>query len=159
MTAMEREKRGVMGLSAEAKGAGPKPDVHADCLFCKLDDSSLHEILVQSHNFVVRWDNFALSKGHVELVPRRHVESFFDMTATEMAEAYELMQEAKKKIDDQFSPAAYTIGVNDGTAAGRTVDHLHIHLIPRYEGDVEDPRGGIRQILPGAHPDEWAPRS
>ncbi len=151
-----REKRGVMGKLVEGEGAGVRSDGPADCLFCKLDDSSLNDILIESFSFVVRRDNFPVSKGHVEVVPRRHVESFFDLTATEIAEAYELMQDARKKIDDEFSPAAYTIGVNDGTAAGRTIDHLHIHLIPRYEGDVEDPRGGIRQILPGAHPDKWA---
>ncbi|SEP76289.1 Diadenosine tetraphosphate (Ap4A) hydrolase [Lentzea albida] len=148
-----------MGPSAEVEVAGTLSGVQADCLFCKLHDSSLHEILVESDNFVVRWDNYPLSKGHVELVPRRHIESFFDMTAVEIVEAYTLMTQAREEIDDQFGPAAYTIGVNDGTAAGRTVDHLHIHLIPRYEGDVDDPRGGIRQILPGPHPDEWAPRS
>lgn len=155
-TVTAREKRGVMGQSAEAKDTRTRSRDQADCLFCKLDDSSLNEIVIESVNFVVRRDNYPSSKGHVEVVPRRHVESLFELTATEMAEAFELMQEARKKIDDEFSPAAYTIGVNDGTAAGRTVDHLHIHLIPRYEGDVEDPRGGIRQILPGPHPDEWA---
>jgi diadenosine tetraphosphate (Ap4A) HIT family hydrolase len=159
MTVRADEKRGVMGQSAEASGTETQLHGQNDCLFCKLHDKSLNDILIGSENFVVRWDNFPSSKGHVEVVPRRHVESFFDLTATEVAEAYELMQEARKKIDDDFSPAAYTIGVNDGTAAGRTVDHLHIHLIPRYEGDVPDPRGGIRRILPGPHPDEWAPKS
>lgn len=148
-----------MGQSVEATGGTARSRGPADCLFCKLEDSSLNEILIASVNFVVRWDNFPVSKGHVEVVPRRHVESFFDLTATEIAEAYELMRDARKMIDDDFSPAAYTIGVNDGAAAGRTIDHLHIHLIPRYEGDVEDPRGGIRQILPGAHPDAWSPKS
>ncbi|SDO95898.1 Diadenosine tetraphosphate (Ap4A) hydrolase [Lentzea jiangxiensis] len=160
MTVTEREKRGVMRQSVEANRDQGRPRAQADCLFCNLDDSSLNDIMTYSENFVVRRDNFPSSRGHVEVVPRRHVESFFDLTAAEVAEAFELMQEARKKIDDAFGPAAYTIGVNDGTAAGRTIDHLHIHLIPRYEGDVEDPRGGIRQILPGVHhPDDWAPRS
>lgn len=155
-TVMAREKRGAMGQPVVTNKTGSR---QADCLFCKLHDNSLHDILIESLHFVVRRDNFPLSKGHVEVVPRRHVESFFDLTAAEIAEAYELMQEARKKIDDEYTPDAYTIGVNDGTAAGRTVDHLHIHLIPRYEGDVEDPRGGIRQILSGPHPDEWAPKA
>lgn len=66
----------------------------------------------------------------------------------EMVDLFELLREAKYAVEQQFQPASYTIGINDGPVAGQTVGHLHIHLIPRYIGDVDDPRGGIRRIFP-----------
>ena len=126
------------------------------CLFCQIHDPDLNELVIKGDEIYVRWDNYPLAKGHVEIVPKRHVESYFDLTKSEHAEVYDLIKQARQRIEEQFQPAGYTIGVNEGRAAGRTIDHLHIHLIPRYEGDVADPRGGIRQILPGIDPDEWA---
>jgi diadenosine tetraphosphate (Ap4A) HIT family hydrolase len=109
----------------------------------------------ESENFYVRHDNFPVTAGHVEIVPKRHVVSYFDLSPAEMSEAHALMQRVQRKLNTQYKPDGYTIGVNDGRAAGRTVDHLHIHLIPRHVGDVSDPRGGIRQNLPNYHPDLW----
>lgn len=91
-------------------------------------------------------------------MPKRHVESFFDLTPTEAADAHALLHAARRTIDAEHRPDGYTIGINDGRAAGRTVDHVHIHLIPRRYGDVDDPRGGIRRGLPNDDPDQWADR-
>jgi diadenosine tetraphosphate (Ap4A) HIT family hydrolase len=106
----------------------------------------------------VRRDNFPATDGHVEIVPKRHVVSFFDLTRRELDDAFALLKKARHEIAQMASdPDGYTIGVNEGEAAGRTVDHLHIHVIPRRKGDVDDPRGDIRRIFPHCNPDAWAP--
>ncbi|NJP99572.1 HIT family protein [Streptomyces zingiberis] len=119
----------------------------------------LNRIVQQNKTFYVRNDNFPAAPGHVEVVPKRHVESFFELTPRELKDAYALILAARKKIMDEYRPDGFTIGVNEGRAAGRTVDHLHIHLIPRHFGDVEDPRGGIRQAVPNCDPDVWTQKS
>lgn len=80
------------------------------------------------------------------IVPKRHVETLFDATQDELAAINHLLFEVKAKLDQKFQPDGYNVGVNVGLAAGQTVFHLHYHVIPRYVGDVEDPRGGIRRI-------------
>jgi len=120
-----------------------------ECLFCDYSNAERNHILVENDLAYARWDNYAVSKGHAEIVPKRHVESFFDLTDDELSSVYQLAKEAKAQIASLFSPDAYNIGVNDGEAAGRTIHHLHIHIIPRYTGDVENPRGGVRHIIPG----------
>ena len=89
----------------------------------------------------------SLSDGHVIVVPKRHVPDFFDMTAGEQAAVLELLREARASIQAQHGPDGYNIGVNVGKAAGQNRMHVHVHLIPRYAGDVADPRGGIRCVL------------
>lgn len=127
------------------------------CIFCMRGDLSLNRVLIENRTFYVRYDNFPATDGHVEIVPKRHVESFFDLSPREVRDAYALIQAARTVIDETTSaPHGYTIGVNEGRAAGRTIDHLHIHLIPRREGDVPDPRGGVRQVVPKFNPDAWA---
>lgn len=127
-----------------------------DCLFCKFTDASLNDVLFTRTLFYVRWDNYPAAEGHVEIVPKRHVTSYFGLTGAEAAEAYEVIKEAQEMVNKKYQPDGYTIGVNEGRAAGRTVDHLHIHLIPRHDGDVADPRGGVRHVLPGTDPDAWS---
>lgn len=93
-------------------------------------------------------DSFPLSQGHSLIVPRRHVPSFFDLSAAERLAVLELLDRVKRLLDRRYAPDAYNIGVNDGPAAGQTVMHLHVHVIPRYKGDMDDPRGGVRWIFP-----------
>lgn len=131
-------------------------DTESDCLFCHVHNSSINDLLVDGDTCYVRWDNYPAAKGHIEVVPKRHIESYFDITENEALEAYDLIKRARRILDAKYRPAGYTIGVNEGRAAGRTIDHLHIHLIPRYVGDVDDPRGGVRHVLPGTNPDRWA---
>jgi diadenosine tetraphosphate (Ap4A) HIT family hydrolase len=95
----------------------------------------------------VKWDMYPVSPGHVLIIPRRHVSSWFDLTADEHAAVSELIGSAKEHLDMMYSPAGYNIGVNCGEAAGQTVMHAHLHLIPRYAGDVPNPRGGIRAVI------------
>ena len=99
------------------------------------------------HAYVVR-DGFPVSEGHTLIIPKRHVPSWFETQAIEKAAILQAMDEVKLLLDDEFSPDGYNVGINDGEAAGQTVLHLHVHLIPRYKGDSEDPRGGVRWIVP-----------
>jgi diadenosine tetraphosphate (Ap4A) HIT family hydrolase len=91
------------------------------------------------------------------VIPRRHVGSFFELLADEQADLLGLLDAAKQILDADFSPDGYNIGINDGAAAGQTVPHLHIHLIPRYKGDCPDPRGGVRWLFP-EKADYWSRR-
>ena len=96
-----------------------------------------------------RYDNNSLSLGHVLVIPKRHVSNFFDMTDAEQVAVLALLREAQASIQEQHSPDGYNIGVNVGKAGGQSRMHVHVHLIPRYAGDVADPRGGIRCVLAG----------
>jgi diadenosine tetraphosphate (Ap4A) HIT family hydrolase len=93
-------------------------------------------------------DTYAVSPGHTLIIPRRHVASFFDLTPEEVNACMELITEERKRLDEEFKPDGYNIGVNVGPAAGQSIFHVHIHLIPRYEGDVENPQGGVRHVIP-----------
>ena len=93
-------------------------------------------------------DAYPVSPGHTLVIPTRHSSSFFDTSVAERDGLLALLFMTKQKLDAEFAPSGYNIGVNDGTAAGQTVPHLHLHLIPRYEGDRQDPRGGVRWVLP-----------
>ena len=115
------------------------------CPFCPPKD---HEV-VETHELAVAIkDSFPLTRGHTLVVPRRHVASFFELTEEERAAVLKLLDRAKAALDKEYTPDAYNIGINDGAAAGQTVMHLHVHLIPRYKGDTDDPRGGVRWIFP-----------
>jgi diadenosine tetraphosphate (Ap4A) HIT family hydrolase len=97
----------------------------------------------------VRYDNNSLNRGHVLVIPNRHVPNFFDMTAEEQSAVLDLLNQAQRLIQPKHSPDGYNIGVNIGKAGGQTRMHVHVHLIPRYAGDVADPSGGIRCVLAG----------
>jgi len=84
------------------------------------------------------------------VVPKRHVADFFDMDEAEQAAVLQLLNRARRFIQKNHSPDGYNVGVNIGSAAGQSRMHVHVHLIPRYQGDVPDPRGGIRCVLQAA---------
>jgi diadenosine tetraphosphate (Ap4A) HIT family hydrolase len=114
-------------------------------------------ILEESEFALVIRDGFPISPGHTLVIPKRHVGSFFDLEREELQDVLGLMQRAKRGLDSDFTPDGYNLGINDGPAAGQTVPHLHIHLIPRYVGDKDDPRGGVRWIFPDKA-DYWSDR-
>lgn len=93
-------------------------------------------------------DAFPVSRGHTLLFPRRHASSLFDLPAAELADLFALLAQVRARLQHDLHPDAFTIGINDGLAAGQTVEHAHLHLIPRWRGDVADPRGGVRLLLP-----------
>ena len=104
-------------------------------------------VLCENALAYARPDDRALSRGHVLVIPRRHVASFFDMTSQEQAAVMELLREAQERVHAAHSPDGYNVGVNVGKAAGQSRMHVHVHLIPRYTGDVPDPKGGVRCVL------------
>jgi diadenosine tetraphosphate (Ap4A) HIT family hydrolase len=107
-------------------------------------------VLLENALAYVRHDSNSLSRGHVLVIPKRHVASFFDMTAEEQAAVLALLGEIQASLQRQHCPDGYNIGVNVGRAGGQSRMHVHVHLIPRYAGDVPDPRGGIRCVLSGS---------
>lgn len=115
------------------------------CPFCT---PSPGEIIAEHALAIAKCDAYPLTRGHCLVVPRRHVASFFECTAEERAAMMELLDVARARIDQQHTPDGYNIGLNNGAAAGQTVMHVHMHLIPRYAGDAADPRGGVRWIFP-----------
>jgi diadenosine tetraphosphate (Ap4A) HIT family hydrolase len=119
-----------------------------DATLCEL--CAPREVLLENALAYVRYDNNSLSRGHVLVIPKRHVASFFDMTTEEQAAVLALLNSAERSIQEQHSPDGYNIGVNIGKAGGQSRMHVHVHLIPRYAGDVPDPRGGIRCVLSGS---------
>jgi diadenosine tetraphosphate (Ap4A) HIT family hydrolase len=121
-----------------------KRDPNNPCLFCKdpRGVSLVHELAYSAR------DTYAVSPGHTLVIPKRHVASIFDLTEDEVAACIKLINEEKKSIDGEFNPDGYNIGVNVGLAAGQSIFHVHIHVIPRYKGDVENPQGGVRHVIP-----------
>ena len=104
-------------------------------------------VLSENELAYVRPDNHSLSPGHVIAVPKRHVADFFEMTPQEQVAVLEVLREAHQLVDAEHSPDGYNIGVNIGQAAGQSRMHVHVHLIPRYLGDVPNPKGGVRCVL------------
>jgi len=97
---------------------------------------------------IALWDGYPVSPGHALIVPRRHMPSLFDTTETEQSALLAMVNSTKAIIHERHRPDGYNIGVNVGAAAGQTVFHLHIHVIPRFVGDVDEPRGGVRHVIP-----------
>ena len=114
-------------------------------LFCRIPPE---QILIDGPIAVAARDSYPVSKGHTLIIPRRHVASFFETTEEERQAMLRLLDEAKAMLDREHKPDGYNIGINNGAAAGQTVMHLHMHLIPRYAGDRADPRGGVRWVIP-----------
>jgi diadenosine tetraphosphate (Ap4A) HIT family hydrolase len=93
-------------------------------------------------------DGFPVSPGHTLVIPRRHCEGLFDLSADEYAAVWQLAREVREALHERLRPDGFNVGANDGWAAGQTVQHAHVHVIPRFYGDVADPRGGIRWVMP-----------
>jgi diadenosine tetraphosphate (Ap4A) HIT family hydrolase len=119
--------------------------VSADCIFCRPDRA----ILAESERSLAFLDSYPVSSGHALVVPRRHLVSIWDLSAGEYADAFNLVRRVKDLLQEQFEPQGFNIGVNCGAAAGQSVWHAHIHVIPRYAGDVANPKGGVRNVVPG----------
>ena len=115
------------------------------CPFCTQDTS---RIILTNYHALACYDFYPVSLGHTLIIPKRHIASFFDVTRKEQTALLELLTDMKLLLQNERNPNGFNIGINDGAAAGQTVMHLHIHLIPRYTDDTDDPRGGVRWIFP-----------
>ena len=119
--------------------------IQKSCPFCTLDPARI--IAANVHALAIM-DGFPISLGHALIIPKRHIASMVDAVRDEREALFDLLAELRIKLLVDYKPDGFNIGINDGTAAGQTVMHLHIHLIPRYKGDIPDPRGGVRWIFP-----------
>ena len=119
------------------------------CFFCDIQENKSEIFIAENDEFFARFDKFPVSRGHAEIVPKKHLASFFELSPEQVLSLYSLIKEAKELITAKFKPDGFNIGINEGTAAGQSLMHLHVHLIPRYAGDVKNPSGGVRNVLPG----------
>lgn len=115
------------------------------CPFCQPD---LGRLVFETPLVRAVWDKYPAVPGHLLLVPRRHVAMWSDLTAAERHALADAIADAQELLEARDSPDGFTIGINHGVAAGQTVPHLHIHVIPRHSGDVPDPTGGVRHVIP-----------
>jgi diadenosine tetraphosphate (Ap4A) HIT family hydrolase len=115
-----------------------------DCIFC----APKREILAENAHALAFLDSFPVSRGHALVVPKRHVISIFDLSDAEYADCFRLVLPLKDLLLARFAPDGFNVGANCGEAGGQSVWHAHIHVIPRYTGDVPDPRGGVRGVIP-----------
>lgn len=114
-----------------------------NCLFCQALPLVLENDLAKAF-----FDKYPVTKGHLLIVPKRHAITYFDCTWEEKIAMEALIQSGKVYLEETYQPDGFNIGTNSGRAAGQTIDHCHIHLIPRFEGDIEDPTGGVRGVIP-----------
>lgn len=114
-----------------------------ECIFCQMKDYILENELAYAI-----YDKYPVGKGHMLFIPKRHVKDFFDITKEEREAIFDLIDEGKKLLDEKYSPDSYNVGINCGEHAGQTIMHVHVHLIPRYIGDMKDPTGGVRGVIP-----------
>ncbi len=115
-----------------------------DCFFCY----GKEEFVFENELARAIYDDSPVSKGHMLVFTKRHTKTYFDTTKDEKLAIMDLIKKCKTELDEKYNPDGYNIGCNCGVAAGQSVMHTHIHIIPRYNGDVENPRGGVRGVIP-----------
>jgi diadenosine tetraphosphate (Ap4A) HIT family hydrolase len=116
------------------------------CPFCGLDES--RQIIAENEQSIAIYDKYPVNPGHALIIPKRHCASYFDLSIEEQMSCIALVNQVKSIIDKTYAVNDFNIGINVGEAAGQTIFHVHIHLIPRYKGDVDDPMGGVRGVIP-----------
>ncbi len=122
------------------------PDLAStSCVFCQLPRE---RIVQENEHAMLIFDGFAVSPGHSLIIAKRHVGSLFELSELERQALLALLDVAHSRLTASHHPDGFNIGINDGPAAGQTVPHLHVHVIPRYTGDQPDPRGGVRWVIP-----------
>lgn len=115
------------------------------CVFCDMPDTSY---VLENDYFYGVFDKYPVTEGHLLMIPKRHVETLFELTEEEKAALFEIIASGKTLLEARFAPVGFNFGVNQGIAAGQTIPHLHLHIIPRYAGDMADPEGGVRGVIP-----------
>lgn len=115
-----------------------------DCIFCNVVKDS---VIWENDIWVAMLDGYPVTKGHTLLIPKRHCQTIFDLNELESSTLFSALNTVKTILNESYNPNGYNIGANCGEASGQTISHCHIHIIPRYYGDVEDPRGGVRGVI------------
>ncbi len=121
-----------------------------NCVFCEKVENK--DYLKENETAVSFLDSYPLTEGHTLIIPKRHISEIFNLDSKEYTDIWEIINATNKSLTDTLSPDGFNIGVNVGKEAGQTIDHAHLHLIPRYKGDIADPRGGIRWVIPDKAP-------
>ena len=116
-----------------------------NCIFCNIDEESK---VIKNRDWFVIYDRFPVSPGHMLIIPYRHINSLEELYNSEKESFFEILDNTKILLDSIYKPDGYNIGINLGKEAGQTIMHMHIHVIPRYKGDIENPEGGIRGVIP-----------
>ena len=116
-----------------------------NCPFCNISEK---DIILKNDLCYATFDRYPVNKGHILIIPYRHFDNYFDATKDEKIAILNLIDEAKNYLDKKFKPDGYNIGINIGQYAGQTVMHVHIHIISGYKGDIDNPKGGVRGIIP-----------
>ncbi len=116
------------------------------CPFCNLNPKV--ELVCETATGVAFYDGYPVSKGHTLIIPKRHIANYFELTTQEQQALWQMVNHCKKILTEKYNPDGFNVGINVGEAAGQSVFHIHIHLIPRYKGDVENPKGGVRGVIP-----------
>jgi diadenosine tetraphosphate (Ap4A) HIT family hydrolase len=117
----------------------------SDCVFCNLESGK--ELITETATAVAFFDSYPVNPGHTLIIPKRHVADYFELSIHEQRALWLVVNRCKKLIQKRFNPDGFNVGINVGEAAGQSIFHVHIHLIPRYKGDVENPRGGVRGVI------------
>lgn len=117
------------------------------CPFCNLKPEA--EIICESENAIAFLDSFPVTLGHTLVIPKKHVANYFDLSLPEQQELWQLINRCQSILETKYHPDGFNVGINIGEPAGQSILHIHIHLIPRYKGDVANPRGGVRGVIPG----------
>ncbi len=116
-----------------------------ECPFCNVNDSG---IILESKYSLAVYDKFPVNKGHLLIIPKRHIANYFALTQNEKNDIWKLADKASEFLTNKHSPSGFNIGINVNKSAGQTIPHVHIHIIPRYTNDVKDPTGGVRGVIP-----------
>ncbi len=116
-----------------------------DCPFCNLSEDRVWQ---RTDKAIAFYDNYPVSPGHALVIPKRHIATLMELPEQDLQEIWTLVAQVRNLLKEKFKPQGFNIGINEGKAAGQTVPHAHIHIIPRYDGDVPDPRGGVRWVVP-----------
>ncbi len=119
----------------------------SNCIFCSRKNNP-EKVVFENELAFATFDEFPVNPGHMLFMTKRHVKTFFETTTEEKVAIFELIEKAKLMLDERYHPDGYNIGMNCYEAAGQSVPHVHVHLIPRYIGDVDNPRGGVRGVIP-----------
>jgi diadenosine tetraphosphate (Ap4A) HIT family hydrolase len=120
--------------------------IKSDCPFCNLD--SRRELIVESPDAYSIYDRFPVSNGHALIIPKRHCSDYFELTIEEQTACWSMVNAVREILLQKYDPDGFNVGINVNEPAGQTIPHVHIHLIPRYIGDVNDPEGGVRGVIP-----------
>ncbi|MBC7075527.1 MAG: HIT family protein [Syntrophomonadaceae bacterium] len=113
------------------------------CPFCNYEKP-----IMENSYAIAIYDKYPVNPGHMLIIPKRHFNNYFEATAAEKEAIWTLVDECKCMLEEKYQPDGFNVGINVGAAAGQTIMHLHVHLIPRYKGDIDNPTGGVRGVIP-----------